>query len=145
MRGQLNTSNGVDLSLWQRARRFCRDDSGTATIEAVIWLPVFAFVLALIMNVSMVFFFESQMTRIVQDGNRAFSLGRLSNSDAVEEYIKGQLTHLDANISVATSLVDGFVRTDLEAPAGELMPLNIGRSAFNAVKIRVSAQQIVEF
>lgn len=124
---------------------FCKDESGSATIESVIWLPAFAFVLALIMNVSMVFFFESQLTRIVQDGNRAFSLGRLADGDAVQEYILGQLTHMDADISVATTISGGFVRTDLIAPAGDLMPLSMARSAFNKVKIRVSAQHIVEF
>ena len=124
---------------------FCKDESGSATIESVIWLPAFAFVLALIMNVSMVFFFESQLTRIVQDGNRAFSLGRLADGDAVQEYILGQLTHMDADISVATTISGGFVRTDLIAPAGDLMPLSMARSAFNHVKIRVSAQHIVEF
>ncbi|SDG23685.1 TadE/TadG family type IV pilus assembly protein [Sulfitobacter delicatus] len=130
---------------FKRVRSFCEEDSGSATIESVIWLPIFAFALALIMNVSMVYFFESQMTRIVQDGNRAFSLGRLADGDAVQEYILGQLTHLDADISVATTISGGFVRTDLIAPAGDLMPLSMARSAFNNVKIRVSAQHIVEF
>ena len=130
---------------FKRVRSFCEEDSGSATIESVIWLPIFAFALALIMNVSMVYFFESQMTRIVQDSNRAFSLGRLADGDAVQEYILGQLTHLDADISVATTISGGFVRTDLIAPAGDLMPLSMARSAFNNVKIRVSAQHIVEF
>jgi Flp pilus assembly protein TadG len=127
------------------ASKFSKDESGSATIEAVIWLPAFAFVLAIIMNISMVFFYESQLTRVVQDGNRAFSLGRLADSDAVQQYILGRLTHIDADLSVATTISDGFVRTDLIAPAGDLMPLSMARSAFNTVKIRVSAQHVVEF
>jgi Flp pilus assembly protein TadG len=133
------------MAQFKWAPNFCKEESGSATIESVIWLPAFAFVLAIIMNVSMVFFFESQLTRIVQDGNRAFSLGRLPDGDAVQQYILGQLTHLDADISVATTIADGFVRTDLTAPAGDLMPLSMARKAFNNVKIRVSAQHIVEF
>lgn len=125
--------------------RFCKDEVGSATIETVIWLPIFAIVLAIIMNVSMVFFAESQLTRIVQDGNRAFSLGRLADNVAVQDYILAQLTHFDADFSVSTKIADGFVRTDLEAPAGHLMPLNLARRAFDSVKIRVSAQHIVEF
>lgn len=126
-------------------RGFGKDETGSATIESVIWLPAFAFVLAIIMNVSMLFFYESQLTRIVQDGNRAFSLGRLEDSDAVQQYILGRITHLDADFSIATTIAGGFVRTDLIAPAGDLMPLSIARSAFNTVQIRVSAQHIVEF
>ncbi|MEX3315473.1 TadE/TadG family type IV pilus assembly protein [Sulfitobacter sp. PS-8MA] len=130
---------------FQRPSQFLNDEGGSATIETVIWLPIFGFALALIMNVSMVFFTESQLTRIVQDGNRAFSLGRLADGAAVENYILGQLTHLDADLSVVTTVDNGFVRTDLEASAGGLMPLNLARSAFDSVKIRVSAQHVVEF
>lgn len=66
--------------------RFFRSESGSYTIESVIWLPIYVFILALMMNVSMVFFNESQLLRVVQDGNRSFAVGRITTLDAVERY-----------------------------------------------------------
>ncbi len=126
-------------------KTFWRDTSGSATLEFVIWLPIFATLIALVMNISMVFFTESQMLRVVQDGNRAFSLGRLENNVAVEDYILSRLTYLQANITVATTISGGFVQTTLVAPASDLMPFNLIRSAFNGVNINVNAQHIIEF
>jgi len=125
--------------------KFLRNEAGSATVETVILLPIFATILAFIMNVSMVFFTESQMLRIVQDGNRAFSLGRLDDYVAVQDYISSRLAYLDADLTVATTISGGFVHTNLEAPAGDLMPLKFATSAFNSDRIRVSAQHIIEF
>lgn|GEM_PF-324933 len=145
MRPHLPIPKKTRLARRRWAQLFCRDDSGSATIETVIWLPIFALILGVIMNVSMVFFAEAQLTRIVQDGNRAFSLGRLADNEAVQNYILARISHFKGNISVTTTIADGFIQTDLEAPAGDLMPLNLVRSAFNSAKVRVSAQHIVEF
>ena len=97
------------------------------------------------MNISLVFFSESQILRVVQDGNRAFSLGRLDDATAVENYILNRLSYLDANITIATTISGGFVMTTLKVPASNLMPLNIMTGAFEGVNMNVSAQQIVEF
>lgn len=128
-----------------RVKFFYRDEAGNATIESVIWLPIFAILLTLIMNISLVFFSESQILRVVQDGNRAFSLGRLDDATAVENYILNRLSYLDANITIATTISGGFVMTTLKVPASNLMPLNIMTGAFEGVNMNVSAQQIVEF
>ena len=132
-------------ALGTRLKHFWRDEAGNATIESVIWFPIFAILLVFIMNVSIVFFTESQMLRVVQDGNRAFSLGRLADAQAVQDYILSRLTYLDADLDISTNISDGFVMTSLNAPAGDLMPLNFMNSAFNGITINVSAQQIIEF
>lgn len=142
--GYDETTNGSTSST-RSLGKFLRDETGSATIEAVIWMPVFFLILAFIMNVSMVFFNESQMLRVVQDGNRAFSLGRLDDNVAVQDYILSQLAYLNANFTVATNISGGFVQTNLEAPAGELMPLNLASGAFDGIRVRVSAQHIIEF
>jgi Flp pilus assembly protein TadG len=128
-----------------RAGRFGQSEDGNMTIESVIWVPIFAIILAFIMNISLVFFAESQMLRVVQDGNRAFSLGRLEDAAAVENYILANLANLDATLTIATTVAGGFISTTLDATAGDLMPLNIMTSVFDSVIINVSAQQIVEF
>lgn len=128
-----------------RLRKFAGDEEGSYSIEAVIWMPIFAILLALIMNVSVVFFTESQMMRVVQDGNRAFSLGRLTSEQAVEDYVLTTLAYTDADIVVTTTVSGGIIRTQLSAPATDLMPLNFLRDSFSNVRVGFTAQQIVEF
>lgn len=126
-------------------RRFIADEEGSFSIEAVIWMPVFAMILAIIMNVSLVFFNESQMLRIVQDANRAFSLGRLEDAYETETYIAEQLAYLDADLTIITTLSSGVISTTLSVPATDLMPMNFMKGTFDNVQITVAAQHIVEF
>lgn len=130
---------------YDKARCFCRQECGSTTVEMVIWLPIFIVIIALIVNVSLVFFNESQMLRIVQDGNRGFSLGRLEDTNAVQEYVQSRLSSFDANLTVKTTISDGFVTTSLDVPISALMPLNIMKSAFSGTTLNVRAQHIVEF
>ena len=125
--------------------RFLRDDDGSFTIEAVIWMPIFAIILALIFNISMVFFTESQLLRIVQDANRAFSLGRLDDTTATENYITNALAYLDTTVAVTTTLDGGIISTVLNVPAVDLMPMSFMRDQFRDIAITVRSQQLVEF
>jgi Flp pilus assembly protein TadG len=129
----------------KEARRFFTDEDGSFTIESVVWMPIFAILIAIIMNVSMVFFGESQMMRVVQDANRAFSLGRFENELETETYILANLDNMDANFTVETTLSGGVITTELSAPAADLMPLNLMTSAFDSVDVSVFAQQLLEY
>ncbi len=129
----------------RRLRRFRKDEEGSFSVEAVIWMPIFAMMLGITMNISTVFFTESQMLRVVQDGNRAYSLGRMANTTQVEEYIAAQLAYTGAALTVTTSLADGNIVTMLQAPATDLMPLNFMTGVFASINVTVSAQHIVEF
>lgn len=123
---------------------FARED-GNASVETVIWLPIFGLLLGLIMNVSMLFFNESQILRFVQDANRAFSLGRIQNPEDVEAYILNKLAYLNATISIETVVSNGSVSTRLTAPATDVMPFGFLSSAFQGVTIGVSAQHFIEY
>ncbi len=128
-----------------RVKAFMKGDDGNASIETVIWLPIFGLLLGLIMNVSMLFFNESQILRFVQDGNRAFSLGRFKEPSEVEAYILNKLAYLDAAISIETVVSGGSVSTRLSAPATDIMPFTFLSSAFQGVTVGVSAQHFVEY
>lgn len=128
-----------------RAKSFIKSDDGGATIETVIWLPIFGLLLGLIMNVSILFFNESQILRFVQDGNRAFSLGRFERPEEVEAYILDKIAYLDATISIETIVSAGSVSTRLSAPATDLMLFPFSAEAFQNVTVRVSAQQFIEY
>lgn len=128
---------------WLKA--FCRSESGSYTIESVIWLPIYVFILAIMMNVSMVFFNESQLLRVVQDGNRSFAVGRISTLEAVEQYVTDRIAYLEVTPMVSSQLVDGIIYTNLSVTATELMPFSMLHKFFAGTTILVSAQQIVEF
>ena len=125
-------------------RRFRRSEDGSFTLEAVIWMPIFAVLLAIIMNLSMVFFYESQMLRITQDATRAYSLGRLTEQEA-EDYITQRLSFIDAEITVDTRTVGLVAQSVVSTTAAELMPFSLMSGAFTGVPIGVSTQYIIEF
>jgi hypothetical protein len=126
-------------------RRFLHCQSGSYTIETVIWLPIYVFILVLTINVSMVFFNESQILRVVQDSNRSFAVGRINSLEAAEQYVIDRLAYLDVTPAVNSQLVDGIIYTNLSIPATQLMPFGMLHRFFMNTNIVVSAQQIVEF
>ena len=136
-----------------RARHWLKDENGSYTLEAVIWMPIFAILLAIIVNVSMVFYYEAQMLRVTQDATRAYSLGRFPNDPdngifatvEAENYILNQLAYLGADIDVDVSEV-GFVASSVVVTnAAELMPFDLFSGPFQGVPIGVSTQFIIEF
>ncbi|MEE4235430.1 MAG: hypothetical protein V2I51_01780, partial [Anderseniella sp.] len=134
---------GRRTSSWLRA--FYRSENGSYTIESVIWLPIYVFILAIMMNVSMVFFNESQLLRVVQDANRSFAIGRISTLAAVEQYVTERIDYLDVTPAVSSQLVDGIIYTNLSITATQLMPFTMLHEFFSGTEIVISAQQIVEF
>ena len=138
-------SASVSRNRLGKVAAFFRDEKGSYTIESVIWLPIYVFILAIMMNVSMVFFNESQMLRVVQDSNRSFAVGRIDTLEAAEQYVLDRLAYLEVTPVVNSQLVDGIIYTNLSIPATQLMPFSMLHKFFNGTDIVVSAQQIVEF
>lgn len=126
-------------------KAFIRSEDGNYTIETLIWLPIYVFILFLILNVSMIFFTQSQLLRVVQDSNRSFSVGRMTTLTAVEQYVIEKIAYLGATPTVTSQLVDGIIYTDLRMQATDLIPFSILHKFFAETTISVSAQQVVEF
>ena len=136
-------------------RRFRQSEEGTFTLEAVIWMPIFAILLAIIMNLSMVFYYESQMLRIAQDATRAYSLGKFIDDDTMtaeehaETYIRDRLAFLNANLTIDTRQVAAnswfYGQTVVSTTAKELMPFELMSGPFAGIPIGVSTQFIMEF
>lgn len=125
-------------------KRFRRSEDGSFTLEAVIWMPIFAVLLAIIMNLSMVFFYESQMLRITQDATRAYSMGRMTEAEA-ETYIADRLSFIGANFTIQTNQVGLVAQSVVRTTAAELMPFDLMSGPFEGVPIGVSTQYIIEF
>lgn len=126
-------------------------------IEFVIWMPVFANLLAIIMNLSMMFYRESQMLRVSQDATRVYSMGRFvevqdgpTAAEQAEAYVQSRLSFIDATLDVQVSTVNdptsgALAQTVVSANAASLMPFSILRKLFETVDVGVLSRYIIEY
>jgi hypothetical protein len=125
-------------------RRIWADEGGSQTIEAVIWTPIFVIMLAITVNVSQVFFHQSQILRVVQDTNRAVSLGTLATELEAEAHVTDTLSYMSDIVIVDAVILDGFVTTTVSIPAAELMPMNIFKDTYSSINVTVVATHLME-
>lgn len=123
-------------------RRFRSDENGAATIEAVLWIPVFFFLLVLIVDASLMFHGQARALRIVQDNNRAVAVGRIPTTDA-EAIILNRLAQISPNARVSTSNNSGIIGTVVGMPATDLSSLGIV-TKMGDFTIWASAEQFLE-
>jgi Flp pilus assembly protein TadG len=136
-------------SRWRSLDRRLRAEDGGATVEAVLWVPFFILLLALIADASFLFHRQAQMLRAVQDANRAFSTGQFTTIEAVQDTLVGQYLPLSEEVQ-AVSVLDtqtvpsGIIRTSLSIPARDVNSIGLiaGLGNFN---LTVTSQHYREF
>jgi len=124
--------------------KFLRDERGSATVETVIWIPIFCWVLALIVNVSMVVFEKNQAYRIVQNANRILSTGYFQTEAEAESYIRERLADIAPQATVTTSISNGVVTSDVYYQVSDLLMPALVEQLAN-VWVKVSAQHFMEY
>lgn len=124
-------------------RRRLSDESGSATIEAVLWMPVFVFILTLIFDTSLTFLGKAQVMRLMQDANRAYSTGQIRSLQEAEEFVRSGIEAMGANAEVTTWQIGNIVRTDVTLRAGDLSGVGVFQRIANT-NIRLSSQHLVE-
>jgi len=130
--------------LFSRFRAFGRENEGSATIESVLWLPLFLAAFALMTDVAMIFNGHSRVLRVVQDANRNLSVGRLDTESETEEYIVAALGTLSPNLTADTEIVAGVATSTAIVPASDLQILGMF-SAITSLNISVTSQHFIEF
>ena len=140
----LSDVNRMKSGLRRGLRGFLSRQDGSSSIEAAIWMPIFMGLILVIANTSLVFYGQSQAMRIVQDGNRAFSIGRFTTEEETEEFIVERLAVLTENPVVETVLHQGVIYTTVQLPVGDLAHIgNLGM--FSEYNVAVASQMYVEF
>jgi Flp pilus assembly protein TadG len=136
-------------TLGARMRRAAASEDGGATVEAVLWIPLFLALLAVIADASLLFHRQAQMLRAVQDANRAFSTGQLDSTGAVQEVLLGAFANVSENAEafsfLDTSIVPGgIIRTQLSIPARDVNTIGLiaGLADF---QLTVTSQHYREF
>lgn len=134
------------VRLTRFAQRFARDESGAVTVEAVLWIPFFFFVLMLITDASLAFYARAQAYRVVEDALRQYSIGKLASEGATDTYIEDRFKSLAPNVNATTSYdtTTRLITTEMDFPARNVVRFNTLR-VVNSWKIRVRAQQYKEW
>lgn len=125
--------------------RFARDEGGSVTVEAVLWIPFFFGLLMLITDVSLAFFSRAEAFRLIEIGNRSFAVDPSAQTPEVEAWIEEQFASLSAGAQATTqaSATTGIVSTTLQYPASEVSLFN-SLGVMGGWTITVRAQQYVE-
>lgn len=125
------------------------DESGAATVEFVLWLPVMAAIFGLVVDTSIIFGDQSQILRVVQDVNRAVSIGHVPIPNdstriiAAEAMILADIDNIAPNASVETTLSNGIITSTVTIPVSDLSVTNL-IDVFHDFDVTVSAQHLSE-
>ncbi len=100
------------MSCWSKLaraqRRFIDRNDGSASIEALFWIPAFLAVFALMVDASYIYHSEARILRIVQDANRNLSNTRYDTEAEVEDYIRARL----ASLKITPKSIKATLATD---------------------------------
>ena len=131
----------------QRVRRsllsFGRLQDGTATLEAVLWTPVFLILFGMVTDTSTVFGRQAEILRIIQDSNRSLAVGAFQSVQQAEDYVTEKVSVFSENTSVDVAIVDGIISTSVSVPAADLTSTGLF-DAINTLTITVGASQMSE-
>jgi Flp pilus assembly protein TadG len=129
--------------------RYTRCEDGGATVEGVLWMPIFVALMALIVDGSMLFNSQAQTLRYVQDANRAFSTGQFETTDEIRTVLTERLAPISQNVTVESAVdtsvtPSGIIRTTVHIPAADLNSIGLITALAN-FDLSVTAQHYVEF
>lgn len=122
---------------------FPRKDDGAATIEFVLWLPVMAFLLGLVADTAMIFGGQAQVLRVVQNANRATSIGLIRSAEDTQRAILDGIVQIAPNASVTTSVNGGLITSTVLIPVTDLTATGLV-DAFTDFNVAVFAQHLSE-
>lgn len=132
------------LRKFRRPRAFMRRQDGSATVEAVLWMPIFMVVFAFMVDTSMVFNGQSKVLRVIQDANRNMSVGRFTTNAEVENYINTELGKFNVVPTMTqTQSNSAVVLTAVTVPVGQLQIIGLFSAIFN-LEVDVTAGHLLD-
>ncbi len=100
--------------------RFIRAEDGTASLEAVLWMPIFLLLFGMVTDTSIVFGRQAEILRIIQDSNRSLAVGRFQTVQQAEDYITDRVDVYSPDPVVNVSIAQGIISTSVSVPAADL-------------------------
>lgn len=124
-------------------KRFLTNTDGGPTVETILWFPFFIFVFGFMTDVAMLFHGQAKVLMIAQEGNREYSIGRITTEAAAETYIENRLSAVGVQAQATTVEVAGVARTIVSVPATELQVLGFF-DAFKGLDLTITAEHMIE-
>ena len=130
-------------------RGFRRDDSGAATVEAVLWFPFYVMLFLLIIDVSLMFHGQAKAQRVARDVTRLASMNFFADASSAldESEMKSRaetLVHAFSPRATVTTHVDGdSVQVFISMPNTDLTVARF-YDFFVGGDIKVSAAHLLE-
>jgi hypothetical protein len=97
--------------------RFLKRESGSISVEAVLWMPIYFVFFALIIDVSNMMHSRSMAMRILQDANRHAVTGYLTEQAEVSEQIISQMQTISNSPNIDVAWTDADIITAVSYPA----------------------------
>ncbi len=107
---------------WPTVSQFLRDEHGSATIEFVLWVPIFVVILVAATDATILYLHHTEMWNVSRDVARRVAVGDMSEADAVtvvqnEMFLYSRAytvstsdpADLDVQIMIQTSVADASV------------------------------------
>ena len=127
----------------RRVSAFARMEHGSATIEAVMWTPVFVLLLGLLTDTSLIFGRQSEILRIVQDANRSLAVGHFQTIKEAQTYVGNKVAKFSRHSIVNVTIDHGIISTTVSMPATDLTITGLF-DAFSGMTIAVASSQMSE-
>lgn len=118
----INQKYGLAVRLKQLIRNFS-DDSGATTVEFVLWVPVFMFILMITVDVSLLFLRQSNLWYVARDAARQASIRQIQSDVELIEFAETR----------GTFGGDRPIATDPDAPAEKNTHINNGLQTVTVV------------
>ncbi len=119
-------------------RKFAKDETGSATIEFVVWVPWFMLLLMIMVDVSTVYYNHTLMVNASRDAARRMSIGEIDQS-GLTAFVQGSV---QANVSVSDCSSGDNVCVSIEQPFTQMavfaraFPNLVGRNMVAATVMR---------
>jgi|TARA_R110000787_G_scaffold110617_2_gene219299 Flp pilus assembly protein TadG len=124
-------------------KKFGKSESGSSTLEALIWVPIIVYLLTIIADFSFVFYGKAQALRLLQDSNRALSVGHVTTTNEVEDLVRIGMSHVSEQFSVTTTVISGIIKTSLTLPATSFTSVGAVPGLSN-VNVTIASQHFLE-
>lgn len=126
-----------------RLTRLARKEDGGATIEAVLWFPVFFLFFVMMADAATIFMNQARALRVVQDGNRLYATGFFASDEAFKDWVETQLDPISPSAVVIPAPTAATISTTVRLPASEI-DLSGVTGVFKSLTFTVNAQHLRE-
>ncbi len=124
-------------------QKFWGDEGATATVEFVLMVPVMVALFGLVIDTALVFGGRSQILRVVQDMNRAVSIGLIRDTTVAEQMIIDSIASFAPAAIAQTTVTSGIISTVVTLPISDLTATGLV-TAFKDFTVIVTAQHLAE-